>query len=216
MSWTDEDLKKLYVEGGLGACRAAFPDADPDQMSRRARYLGFASRRIDSQWTKAEDALMLQHYEELGAKGVKPKLPARSILAITRRAGILRLKNHAAPATVPTFAPWTAEETQIIEAAVEEPLATLMGMLPGRSAKSVAARRDEIRKGVKPTRPARTPWSAADDQVIRECYPESGPAVLAERLGRSVLSIRKRASDLKVHFTVVLRGRAKRVRTKRT
>lgn len=101
---------------------------------------------------------------------------------------------------------WTADEDLVVRYHYPRlPLDDLAGAL-GRNAQAVRRRANNLgvtlgtRSPLVRTPAAKRPWSAADDDTLRESWGLVAPATIAGQLGRSVISVKVRKKRLGLTF----------------
>jgi hypothetical protein len=129
-TWTaDEDatVREFFgAEGAVGVARR-LPGRSASAVSNHARRLGLESEHF-RRWTPEEDALIVEHYEEMGAGAMcaAGMLPGRDATKVMNRACALGVRRRKAPTR------WTPDEDKAIRAAIPLMLAEEPRMRPVR------------------------------------------------------------------------------------
>lgn len=112
-------------------------------------------------------------------------------------------------------APWTPKDEALLRALYP---CTRTDELParfGRSRSAIKNRVAAMHLKKNPEASMHRPWSAADDAVIRELYPDTLTAVIAARLGRFLGSVHQRAAKLGLSKTAAFVASTARDRMQR-
>lgn len=75
----------------------------------------------------------------------------------------------------------------------------LLAALPGRSKLGIQRRAHQIGL-TRPMESASTAWSAAEDAILREYYPQEGASVVHRLTGRSRKAVKIRAARIGVQY----------------
>jgi hypothetical protein len=101
------------------------------------------------------------------------------------------------PAHRNTFRAYTKAECAYIKANYQNtPKADILAALPGRNWFAIAGKAKQLKVANRYYGPKS--WRAEEDALLRERYPSEGAQVIADQLGRTPLSVHKRACRLKV------------------
>jgi hypothetical protein len=101
--WTREEieiLRKIYPKNGIRATLEMLPGRTFAATQTKLRKLqihvinprSFVSEKRKGVWSKEEIKIMIDHYPNIGASGVKHLMPKRTEGAITRKAYSMHLK----------------------------------------------------------------------------------------------------------------------------
>lgn len=90
--WTERELMLMeaHYSKGIDKIKALLPARTREAIFSQARKMGLTEPRL---WQPDEDSLLRAIYPESGARGVKEKLPHRTIPAIKHRATSLGLRS---------------------------------------------------------------------------------------------------------------------------
>ncbi len=200
--WSDDELQCLHqyypVEGQRILRR--LPLKSDEAIRFKARDLGIASpgHTWARQWDEQEWQLLRQN-DQLSPLDLMPLFPDRSLSSIKN--ALIRLKRSDGQGPRPagstssqkvTLA-WTKAEKAILLRWYETPktMDEILAMLPGRPRASVFAAANKL--GL--FRPL-SDWTKKELQILKDHYPEEGPAVVERLPGRPRRTASQKAAQL--------------------
>lgn len=185
--WTPEEdatMKRYYRSKGISYCMQRLPSRTQAAIIVHAAHLGLARKRPKpkTNWTKEEEAILLNHYLDGGVRACLPLLPGRTSHAITHRAQKLGLTSRPF---------WTDEERNILRQYYPEEGRLCAARIPGKTGSSVynqASKMGLVKKAI-------APWTSKEDAVLKRHYKDIGECK-RQLPHRSIGSIAKRLRAL--------------------
>lgn len=171
-------------------------------------------------WTIAEENILIHFFPTNSNETLLSYLPGRTLDAIASHARILDLHKtperlqeaasrarRAKPRRKASFSgnppAWTEQEEAILKEyyATAISLEKIAELLPGRTPVGLAVRAKKL--GL--SRPRWDSWTAEEKEYLRKYYPSQGTGI-AEKLGRTMETVRAKARMLGVRYTGPQRG----------
>lgn len=168
-------------------------------LSARAGTLGLVSTRAAQLWSKPEDDIILDGYEEeLTLTAIRLKL---ADAGFSRKRGAIQMRAIALGVSGQRVRNWTPSERAIVRAGLEagDTHAAIVqaleakGFSRGRTAIAKLSQSMGVRRG-------EAPWKPEDDARLRVMYAAKQPLIaIAAALGRSHGAVASRASKLGIY-----------------
>lgn len=163
----------------------------PESVARRARQV-FARERVVGAWTPAEDRLLC---EALGVHDLDTMalIVARAPEDVEERLRVLAGRRRSGT--------WSGDELAVLKRLHGTRSTTILATALGRAPEDVESMASALclgkDKAIDSHEPQRMPrWTADEVARLRELYPTRDNLEIARLLGRSVLSVANKASQL--------------------
>lgn len=193
-NWTDRDSKKLlevYPSGDWDLICKTFPNRTKQFLYEQASKLNI--RRDNYFWTEHDKNILIEFYNNIGAKGVKPMLDGNYSIKL--------IQNQAKKMGLTKSRFWTNDEISVLtENYPTVGTAGMFELLPNRSKAAII--HETMLLGLR----CECFWSEGEKQFVKDNWENMSDQELAQALGRGVKGVADQRRKLGLYYTVPYNG----------